>query len=455
MKQSCLLFRKLSKLKQSLKVNAGFTLSHGSLLFLVALFITFDSQQGFAQTGAKHLGVASCSASTCHGSNVRFADSNILRNEFRVWNESDPHARAFLTLLSDDSKRIAKNLGVESAEESALCLGCHADSVLPEQQGEQFRVSDGVGCEVCHGAAEDYLDLHTNGDHQQNLKNGLYPSEDPHARAQLCVSCHVGNDSNRKITHEIMGAGHPRLSFELNTFSSIQPAHYLVDQDYVERKGAITELQIWAMGQVVAAERFLENVVSFPKSGLFPELVHMDCLGCHQEMSKITWTQNPLTKLPAGSLRYNDAYLMMSYQIASAVMPESASSLLADINEFLSLPSDARLLEATTKLKGRLAEIRLSLTENPIKNKQGLSILSELIDVGLASSHRDYAAAEQSAMAINSVLKVLDAENELTDTKREVVVGVNELFESLNDANRYRADEFVRGLKKVRSLLDH
>ncbi len=426
------------------------SVTSGLILFSLTALCFTCSTSAFAE--GKHLGVASCASSTCHGSNVAFADSAVMRNEFRIWNENDPHARAFKTLLSAESKRMAKNLGIEAAESSVQCLGCHADYVSEDRRGEEFKLSDGVGCEACHGGGESYLDIHTDGDHQANLENGLYPSEDPHARAELCVACHVGNDQNQKITHQIMGAGHPRLTFELNTFSSIQPAHYTVDSDYVERKGDITELQVWAIGQVVAAQQHLKNIQKFPRDGLFPELVHMDCLSCHQEMSKVTWTKNPLTKLPAGALRYNDAYLMTSYQIVKAVLPEKAPALLESVQSFLNA-DQARALKLLDPLAEQLSGIVAELKQRPIASEQGLTLLAALVDVGLASSHRDYAAAEQSAMAINSVLKVLDAENKISDNRQDVIRGMDDMFKSLQTPSTYRPAEFLQGLRKVRKLL--
>ena len=52
----------------------------------------------------KHMGVASCSNSVCHGASQPFRDSNVLQNEFAVWQEFDPHAKAWQTLGSDASK---------------------------------------------------------------------------------------------------------------------------------------------------------------------------------------------------------------------------------------------------------------------------------------------------------------------------------------------------------------
>ncbi|NNC99237.1 MAG: hypothetical protein HKN85_03555 [Gammaproteobacteria bacterium] len=403
---------------------------------------------------AIHLGVASCASSTCHGSNVEFADSNILHNEFRVWNEQDPHARAFQTLLTPESQKIAGKLGLESAESADDCLHCHAANVPVALRGDAFQIDDGVGCEVCHGAAENYLDSHTTADHQANLRAGLYPTELPEERARLCVSCHVGSNQDRVINHRIMGAGHPRLSFELNTFTSIQPAHYQVDQDYIERKGQISDLQFWAIGQLVAAERILDNIEGFPYSGLFPEFVHMDCLGCHQAMSKINWSRNPVNPLPPGALRYNNSHLMMSYQLALAIAPETAHELLENIRLFSGTGSSLNNLDRILpELRQNLAKLKANLQQKPIVAAQGLAILDALLDIGLVSSYRDYSAAEQSAMAINSVLKVIDADRTLSVERATLLRGLESIFNGLDDAEHYQPDVFVAGLKRIKSAL--
>src|SRR5205823_8611319 len=83
---------------------------------------------------------------------------------------------------------------------------------------------------------------------------GLYPTAEPVARAALCLSCHFGDD-HKFVTHRLMGAGHPRLRFELDTFTRTQPAHFLVDDAYRARKNAASGVQIWAIGQALALER--------------------------------------------------------------------------------------------------------------------------------------------------------------------------------------------------------
>src|SRR5690606_15719569 len=127
----------------------------------------------------KHLGVASCSNSVCHGASQPFRDSNVLPNEFAVWQAFDPHAKAWQTLRSEASRAIARKLGIGDPADAKVCLDCHADSIAADKRGDRFQVSDGVGCESCHGGAELWLNAHADRTvtHADNLKNGMYPTD--------------------------------------------------------------------------------------------------------------------------------------------------------------------------------------------------------------------------------------------------------------------------------------
>src|SRR3546814_9920577 len=84
----------------------------------------------------------------------------------------------------------------------------------------------------------------------------------PVVRAGVCVDCHFGSAAGGQfVTHRIMAAGHPRISFELDLFSSLQ-AYHQEDADYGWRKfGAANRrtdhVQMWAVGQATAIERSL------------------------------------------------------------------------------------------------------------------------------------------------------------------------------------------------------
>jgi len=199
----------------------------------------------------KHLGVASCASSVCHGKLTAQTDRNVALNEYRTWSHDDYHSRAFRDLSNSQSQIMAGKLGLASAATAKICLDCHADNVAANLRGPKFQLSDGVGCEACHGGAEKWIETHTQktAKHADNLARGMYPSEQPLRRAELCLSCHMGT-RDKLATHIIMGAGHPRLRFELQVFTFNQPAHVTIDADYVQRKGKIEDMNLWVTGQI-------------------------------------------------------------------------------------------------------------------------------------------------------------------------------------------------------------
>ena len=150
-----------------------------------------------------------------------------------------------------------------------------------------------MSCEACHGPAERWIKSHTapGATHAENVANGLYPTDDPVAQARLCLSCHFGN-KDKFVTHRIMGSGHPRITFELETFTQTQPPHFVIDEDWQKRKRQWDPVRVWAIGQALAAEEIID-VLPDPKrsrDGLFPELVVFDCHSCHHSMQDVRWT---------------------------------------------------------------------------------------------------------------------------------------------------------------------
>ena len=166
--------------------------------------------------------------------------------------------------------------------------------------------------------------------HADNLKQGMYPTEQPLARARLCLSCHLGT-KDKLATHEIMGAGHPRLAFELETFTVNQPAHYQVDADYSERKPSIPSVNMWLAGLSVTSLQSLELLQEewFTKDTLVPELAFYQCHACHHPMDDLRWqAEGGKQALPPGSVRLNDASLIVLTAVLEQSSPDQARSLI-------------------------------------------------------------------------------------------------------------------------------
>ena len=95
-----------------------------------------------------YVGVAKCK--TCHKSAAQ-------GEQHPIWLKGS-HAKAYEVLAGDKAKEIAKEKGIEDAQKADECLKCHVTGhgAAAELLGKKYAVTDGVGCESCHGAGGDY-----------------------------------------------------------------------------------------------------------------------------------------------------------------------------------------------------------------------------------------------------------------------------------------------------------
>ena len=413
---------------------------------------------GAAVQDAVHLGVASCAGNNCHGAIQPFKTSRVAQNEYLIWAQKDKHSKAFTALRSDRGERIASNLGLGDAEHAELCLGCHADNVPVAQRGPQFQLADGIGCEACHGGAKDWLGIHiSGGDHAANLAAGMYPIERPVARAERCLSCHL-NDSKHVMTHQILGAGHPPLGFELDTYTAIQPAHFRADDDYVERKGQPNDMQIWAVGQARDLKRRMEALLdpkNMPK-GLQPELALFDCQACHHPMDQVQWRARKSTNLPPGQLRLYDATAVMARVIATRIAPDIASRLgahllalhLATTQDWVAVRREAELVRQSAD------ELIPLLADHNFDSKDAKALAAAVAAIGISGDDLDYSAAQQQTMALGSILAAMKllgfADDARVQALNDALAG---LYRAIEGDNAYQPDVFVQALRKFDAAL--
>ncbi len=405
------------------------------------------------------LGVVSCASSLCHGSIAEWPGSRVRQNEYVTWLRIDKHAGAARLLLNAQSKKIAQNLGLkESPDKAGICLDCHAHNPPPGLRGERAKVMDGVSCEACHGPAARWIAPHTapGRTHSQNIASGLYPTDRPVERARLCLSCHFGN-ADRLVTHRIMGAGHPRLSFELETFSHLGPSHFTVDADYEARKGPWNGVKVWAIGQALAVAETMEILRSPTRGrdGLFPELVLFDCHGCHHPMSQKRWTaKTGFGASPGpGTARLNDSSLLMLRAILSQVDPASAESLGGLARRLQRAVAGDGEVGAVAEEVRTLAEAAAErIATDPFDDSRLRGVSLALIDEGLSGHYKDFAAAEQSVMAIGSVLNYMNKRGLVKDAAA-VSRGLLSLRAPLSNDENYQPAEFLARLQEFRALL--
>jgi len=398
-----------------------------------------------------HTGVATCATSQCHGSTIPREATGILQNEYVTWTQSDPHAAAFDTLNSEQSRLIAARLGIDDARDAKECLDCHADNVSPDRRGEKFQLSDGVGCEACHGGAENWLASHYNSAAQtraSNIANGMYPTNEAAARADLCLSCHLGTEF-KFASHRMMAAGHPRLAFELDTFTELwrtfgrQP-HYRNDAEYRARKPVPSHSFTWAVGLLSEARLRLELIASshFDGIGMFPELGFYDCHACHRSMKTVQWRRLPRHGTAAPGMPFiNDGTFVMSLALARAIQPDSSADLEAALRRLHAAGGESveSIRAAARSLDELLAQLDNAVTPARIDGFES-QILEAVLEAGAEGNYLDYASAEQAFMAVQMLVIELD--------DPDLEASLDELADSLSDDERYRPAQFA-------TLLDH
>lgn len=420
---------------------------------VIVAFAPVASAQLPQHSTAIHEGVATCAASQCHGSAAPREGSNVMQNEYVTWTQNDPHARAYETLANDLSRSIAARLGLPSAQTAGVCLDCHADNVSADKRGERFQLTDGVGCEACHGGAGTWLATHHNVPavtHEDNVAAGLYETDDPGRRAELCLSCHLGT-RDKFATHRIMAAGHPRLSFELDTFTELwrtagrQP-HYRVDEDYRARKSAERHSYTWAVGVLAESRQRLALLLDpqFAGNAMFPELGLYDCHACHRTMKSVQWRRLPRHGDAGPGVPFvNDGALLMSLAIARAVAPGSADELQVALTglHVAGASSVVEIRAAARQLDNLLRTIESGVSPEAIGNR-GDALLREILASAATGNFLDYASAEQAFMAVQ-MLAI-----ELNDTALETALDA--LAKSLEDDERYQPQQFARLLAMSR-----
>jgi hypothetical protein len=331
----------------------------------------------------------------------------------------DLHSKAYAALTLDKAKQIAGKLGLPSATSAQICLDCHADNVPKPQQAGKFHLDDGVGCEACHGGSEKWIASHKDAKHSANVALGLYPNEQPLKRAQLCLSCHLGT-ADKFATHELLGAGHPRLSFELEAFTTLQPPHFRVDADYIARKGKIDGMNLWFTGQLATAQAYLTLLQSplLTPSGMIPELAFYDCYACHHSKDKMRWSQARAgAGIKPGTLRLQKQSLLMLQAFAQALVSADAF---------------ARLSSGTDEL------LRAGQTDPAAVRAAAQQLLLQLRALEPWASQAFTAA---QIAKVRKALVALAAQDKASDftVAEQVVMAVDSLSHSLNDQDRRKA----------------
>jgi Cytochrome c554 and c-prime len=212
-----------------------------SLLLFAAAFAQFTSLAQEVEIthreNGKFVGATGCQSSSCHGG------AGEKRSQYLTWSQKDFHTRGYAILTNARSARMAETLRLPPAQESDRCTVCHSpfQAVEPARFAPTAHPDEGVSCESCHSAASWWLRGHTRKDwtYAMRVTAGMRDLKSFYVRANTCVACHQNVDA------DILKAGHPELTFELDGQSVAEPKHWRDDDPS-------SGLRAWLVGQAVA-----------------------------------------------------------------------------------------------------------------------------------------------------------------------------------------------------------
>ena len=397
----------------------------------------------------KYVGPGSCSAVACHGSIVPRTSTRVLQNEYSTWVTEDKHARAYTALTTSLSKQIAATLRLGPADKSQRCLTCHALSVPPALHARDFDIAEGVTCESCHGPAAAWLGPHiqANARHEHMVHLGLVDNKNLITRTERCLSCHLG-DSTHNVDHELIAAGHPDLTFELDSFTAVTPPHWIE-----KNPDPLFGMHAWAIGQTVQLRESLLRVARRAHSGPWPEFSEMDCITCHHSLTgPESWRQREgYTGHRAGDPPYNLARLALFRHYANEIDAPLNRELEAELAHVAalvtSLSPDRSTVElaathAATLADRLLAEVRTAQFDRA-RTQRLLRAIAQDAD---AISRQGERTAEQATMTVDS-LYIASAKSGAPSP--ETRAAIDALFQQIKNPSAYNAPQFAAQLRKV------
>ena len=194
----------------------------------------------------------------CHESSVK------------AWKESH-HAKTFHELpRSDESREIAKKMGIKRIKAESDCLSCHFTSAIKEGKSKPIA---GISCESCHGAGEGYIKVHSDFGGKDATKEtetpehrvqrwadaeaaGMIRPSNLYALAENCYQCHMV--PNEELVNK---GGHAAGSkFELVAWSQGEVRHNVWYTKENEAADVNRQRMMFLIGQMLELEYSLRGV---------------------------------------------------------------------------------------------------------------------------------------------------------------------------------------------------
>ncbi len=407
----------------------------------------------------QYIGSGSCGASACHGSIQPRSATRVLQNEYSTWIASDKHAQAYKALTDPLGQQIGAVLKLpEPPEKSQRCLACHALSVTPAERAREFDLAEGVGCESCHGPASLWLGPHiqATADHRKMVALGLIDNRDLAVRAAKCLTCHLGAPG-MNVDHELIAAGHPDLTFELDSFTAVEPPHWVEKTPDGSPADPPFGVKAWAVGQMVELQQSMLRVSGHAKSGPWPEFSEMDCVTCHHALTGPgSWRQQAgFQGHRPGDPAYNLSRYVLLKHFAAEVDPGLNDRLAIEIGRVNTLvtgmSADRAAVQSAANRAAELAgQMVPGIRDAPYDSARTERLLRSITGDADAIAFAGERTAEQATMTVDSLYIAEAKADSPNPATRQAIDG---LFHLVDNPSAYNGPQFAAQMKRVRGTL--
>ena len=383
----------------------------------------------------------------------------MLQNEYSTWVASDKHAHAYRALTEPLGRQIGVVLKLpQPPEKSQRCLVCHALSVAPAERAREIDLAEGVGCESCHGPASLWLGPHILpvADHRKMVALGLIDNRDLAVRAAKCLTCHLGAPG-MTVDHELIAAGHPDLTFELDSFTAVEPPHWVEKAPDGGPADPLFGVKAWAVGQMVELQQSMVRVSGHAKSGPWPEFSEMDCVTCHHALTGPgSWRQQAgFQGHRPGDPTYNLSRYVLLRHFAAEVDPGLNDRLALEIDRVSALvtgmSADRAAVQSAANRAAELAgQMVPGIRDAPYDSARTERLLRSITGDADAIAFAGERTAEQATMTVDSLYIAEAKAGSPNPATREAIDG---LFHLVNNPSAYNGPQFATQMKRVRSTL--
>jgi hypothetical protein len=197
-----------------------------------------------------------------------------------VWDHTR-HALSRDVLAKPEAQRIKTAKAIKTdADESEACTSCHG---TPKLDGKKIKLVAGVSCESCHGAATEWIKVHSNfgsgktaateaPEHRDerlgaSMAAGLLRPSNIYRVVQNCLQCHTAPDEEM-----VNAGGHSAGSaFEVVAWSQGMIRHNYGPDGQNREASVERRRQLYVVGQIAELEFALRRLATATADGTYSQ----------------------------------------------------------------------------------------------------------------------------------------------------------------------------------------